>query len=139
MELHGILDASFVVRYLTGEPADQARRARDVIESTLTLGITDVGIVESAYVLTGVYRMPREAVVDALAALIRRKNVMVMGADEEYTVLGLLMCRRSRRVSFGDAMIWAVARSCMVPAVYTFDERFPAEGIARVSHATARP
>jgi predicted nucleic-acid-binding protein len=135
--LHGILDASFVVRYLTGQPVDLAQRARDVIESPLMLGITDVGIVESAYVLTSVYLMPREAVVDALAALIRRRNVTVMGADEEYTVLGLLMCRRSPRVSFGDAMIWAVARSRGVPAVFTFDERFPSEGIARLSDPPA--
>lgn len=129
----GVLDASFIVRYLTGQPAEQAGRARDLIEGDLLLGVTDVGIVESAYVLTSVYGMPREAVVDALVALIRRRNIMVLGSEQEYVVLGLLMCRRSGRVSFGDAMTWAAARSRRVVAVYTFDERFPSEGLTRLS------
>ena len=129
----GVLDASFIVRYLTGQPAEQAGRARGLIDSNLVLGVTDVGIVESAYVLTNVYGVPREAVVDALVALIRRRNVMVLGAEQEYVLLGLLMCRASGRISFGDAMIWAAARSRGVPAVYTFDERFPSEGVALLS------
>ncbi len=129
----GVLDASFIVRYLTGQPVEQAGRARDLIEGDLLLGVTDVGIVESAYVLTSIYGMPREAVADALVALILRRNIMVLGAEQEYIVLGLLVCRASGRISFGDAMIWAAARSRGVAAVYTFDERFPSEGLALLS------
>jgi predicted nucleic acid-binding protein len=132
----GVLDASFIVRYLIGQPAEQAGRARDLIESNLTLGVTDLGIVESAYVLTTVYGVPREAVVDALVALLRRRNIRVLDAGQEYVLLGLLMCRASGRVSFGDAMVWAAARSRGVPVVYTFDERFPSEGIALLSGKT---
>lgn len=128
--LDGVLDASFVVRYLTGKPAEAAEIARNVIESDLLLGLTDVGVVESAYVLTTVYEVPREAVVDALAALVRRRNIVTLGADKEFVVLGLLACRESRRVSFGDTLIWAAARSAKAPAVYTFDERFPGDGIS---------
>lgn len=39
------------------------------------------------------------------------------------------MCRPSGRVSFGDAMVWAAARSAGVEVVYTFDRRFPSVGI----------
>jgi predicted nucleic acid-binding protein len=131
--LSGLLDASYIVRYLTGQPPAPAAHARQVIESDRSLGMTDVAITEAAYVLTRVYRTPREAVVDALVALTRRRNIVTLGADKEYTILGLLMCRSSRRVSFGDAMIWGAARSRKVPVVYTFDERFPSDGVTLLS------
>jgi predicted nucleic acid-binding protein len=41
----------------------------------------------------------------------------------------LLLCRR-RRVSFGDALIWAAALASGVKRVYTLDARFPEEEIA---------
>lgn len=109
-------------------PADLAR---EVMDSSLQLGVTTVGIVETAYVLTSVYRMPREAVVDALVAFVRRRNIITLGVEKEYAVLGLLTCRTSARVSFGDALIWATARSQKVPTVYSFDERFPSGGITQ--------
>jgi predicted nucleic acid-binding protein len=125
----GLLDTSFIVRYLTGQPSDRVGQARAVIESDRYLALTDVGIVEAAYVLTTIYRIPRERTVDSLVALIQRRNIVTPGTKKEYVVTGLLMCRSSNRVSFGDALIWAAARSQRVPAVYTFDERFPSDGI----------
>lgn len=135
IEVDGILDASIMVRYLTGLPPHTARRARDIIESDLRLGVTDVGIVETAYVLTSIYQKARPEVVDALAALVQRHNILPLGAAKEYVVLGLVMCRPSARVSFGDAMIWAAARSQKVPVIYTLDDRFPEDGITKRSQA----
>ena len=124
-----LLDTSFIVRYLTGTPSHLARLARDVIEGTESLGVTDVGLVETGYVLLHAYTMPRAAVVDALVALIERRNIVCLGAEKEYLVLGLLMCRPSARVSFADAAIWATARSRDTGGIYTFDARFPAENL----------
>jgi predicted nucleic acid-binding protein len=50
--------------------------------------------------------------------------------DKGAVIQGLLLCRSSKRVSFADAMVWAAARSAGAEAVYSFDERFPAGGIA---------
>ncbi len=129
----GILDTSIIVRYLTGRPPEAARRARDIIDSDLRLGISDVAIVETAHVLTGVYQKTRAETVDALAALVQRRNIISLGSEKEYVVLGLMMCRPSGRISFGDATIWAAAKSHKVPVVfvYTLDERFPADGFTR--------
>ncbi len=127
--LKGILDTSFIVRYLTGQPPEPAAQAREVIDASLQLGLTDVAIVETAYVLTTVYQMSRDAVVEALAALVQRRNIVTLPAEKEYVVLALLMCRTSGRVSFGDALIWAAARSQKVPLIYTFEDRFPSDGI----------
>jgi predicted nucleic acid-binding protein len=124
-----ILDTSFVVRYLTGDPPKPARVAKDVIDGEAMVGLTDVAVVETAYVLTTRYRVPRDVAVDALVGLTRRRNVATLGASKEFVVLGLLMCRGSGRVSFGDAMIWAVARSKGVETVYSFDEHFSSDGL----------
>ena len=128
--LKGILDTSFIVRYLIGQPPERAAQAREVIDGSLQLGLTDVAIVETAYVLTTVYQMSRDAVVEALAALVQRRNIVTLPAEKEYVVLALLMCRTSGRVSFGDALIWAAARSQKIPLIYTFDDRFPSDGVA---------
>ena len=128
--LKGILDTSFIVRYLIGQPPERAAQAREVIDGSLQLGLTDVAIVETAYVLTTVYQMSRDAVVEALAALVQRRNIVTLPAEKEYVVLALLMCRTSGRVSFGDALIWAAARSQKIPLIYTFDGRFPSDGVA---------
>jgi len=127
--LKGILDTSFIVRYLTGQPPERAAQAREVIDGSLRLGLTDVAIVETAYVLTTVYQLSRDAVVEALAALVQRRNIVTLPAEKEYVVLALLMCRTSGRVSFGDALIWAAARSQRVSLIYTFDDRFPSDGV----------
>jgi predicted nucleic acid-binding protein len=42
----------------------------------------------------------------------------------------LLLCRPSRRVSFGDALIWAAALASGVKRVYALDARFPEEELA---------
>ncbi len=127
--LKGIVDTSFIIRYLTGQPPDPATQAREVIDGSAQLGLTDVAIVETAYVLTTVYQMSRDAVVDALAAVVQRRNIVTLPAEKEYVVLALQMCRTSGRVSFGDALIWAAARSQKVSLIYTFDERFPSDGV----------
>ncbi len=127
--MSGFLDTSVVVRYLTGEPRELAEKAARIIDSKEELWLTDVVITEIAYVLTSVYRIPRETVVDYLIPFIQKRNMTVFGLDKSLVVEGLLLCRSSNRVSFADALLWTVARSGAEKVVYSFDERFPTEGI----------
>lgn len=121
----GLLDTSFIVRYLVGEPADMADAAAKVIDSAEAVATSPVGLVESAYVLSKVYGVPREKVVDALLDLLQRENVHVVGVDPATAAEALLLCRPSHRVSFSDAMMWAEARSSGIDLIYTFDRSFP--------------
>jgi len=123
------LDTSMIVRYLTGEPPELAEVAAAVIDREDDLLVTDVALVETAYVLTSVYRIPRETVVDYLIAFLRKENISTFGLDEGTVLRALLLCKPSGRVSFPDAMIWAVARGSRERRVYTLDERFPGEDI----------
>ncbi|MBM2825981.1 MAG: hypothetical protein HW403_45 [Dehalococcoidia bacterium] len=127
--MSGFLDTSMVVRYLTGEPPELAKAAAGVIDGIEGLLITDVVIVETAYVLTSVYGVPREDVADHLIAFLQKENIAPFALDKGLVLQALLMCRPSGRVSFADAMVWAAARSSGVPVVYSLDERFPRDGV----------
>ena len=64
-----LLDTSMLVRYLTGDPPDLADASAKVIDAEAELLISDVALVETAYVLASTYGVPRETVVDHLIAL----------------------------------------------------------------------
>ena len=127
--MSGFLDTSVVVRYLTGDPPELAERAARFIDSVDDLQVTDVVIAEAAYVLGSVYQVPRETVVDHLIAFLQKENISPFALDNGLVLQALLMCRPSGRVSFADAMIWAAARSAGSRVVYSFDERFPGDGL----------
>jgi len=128
--LSDLIDTSLIVRYLTGDPPHLADLSAQLIDGEADLTITDVVLVESAYVLQSVYGVPREKIVDQLIALLRRANIDTFPMRTEQMIEALQLCRPSGRVSFGDAMIWAVARFTG-RAIFTLDARFPGTGITR--------
>ena len=126
----GLLDTNVLVRYLTGDPPALAAKAAKIIDARPgLLLLTGVVLAETAYVLMRRYRLPREDVADHLISFVQRENVALLGLELEYIVQGLEMCRPSGRVSFPDALIWATARSSRHELVYSFDRRFPSQGI----------
>lgn len=127
--MKALVDTSVVVRYLTGDPPDMAERAASILDRRQGLAITDVVIVETAYVLTSVYGIPRDIVVDHLIAFLQKKNIRTLGISKDLLFEGLLLCRPSQRVSFADAVVWAAARQNQIPRIFTFDGRFPSEGV----------
>src|SRR3990172_887865 len=116
-----LLDTSVLVRYLTGDTPALAEQAASIIDNVEGLEITAVVVVESAFVVTSVYRVPREVVVDHLIALLRKRNISLHGLDKAAVLQALVMCRPSGRVSFADAMVWASAHSSGSKIVYSFD------------------
>lgn len=125
----GFLDTSVIVRYLTADPQDLALRARAVIEAETELSVTETALNETAHALRHLYGLTREETVDLLVDLLQRSNITFHGLDEAIVITALLLCRPSGRVSFGDALIWAAARAFPPSAVYSFDQRFPSDGI----------
>jgi len=130
------LDTSFVVRYMMGSPADSARQASEVIDSTEELEISGIALAETAFVLTTVYQVPRGRAADQLIDLVRKENISLTGLTKDLAIQGLLMCRPSGRVSIADALIWAAARSGGSEVVYSFDRRFPDDGLEVRTSAT---
>ncbi len=126
----GLLDTSIVVRYLTDDPPEMAEQAARIIDEEEGLQVTAVVLAETAYVLTSVYQVPRELVVDHLIAFLQKENVEPLGLDKGTVLQALLLCRPSARVSYADALVWAAAHSSGIRVVYSLDERFPSDGIA---------
>jgi predicted nucleic acid-binding protein len=122
------LDTSILVRLLTGEPEDLAQRASALLRSGEMLWLTESALLETAHVLEKEYGNPRDAVVGALIALIREPYVQLHGLEYHALLQALLFCRGSRRVSFGDAFLWAAAFADR-GEVYSFDRRFPRDQV----------
>jgi len=127
--MSGFLDTSIIVRYLTGDTPELAEQAAKIIDSDEDLKISDVVLAETAHVLTSVYKIPREVVVDNLVTFMQKKNISPYALEKGLVLQALLFCRPSGRISFADAMVWAAARSAGNKIIYSLDERFPAEGI----------
>lgn len=127
--MSGFLDTSIIVRYITGDPPQLAEQAAKVIDGEKNLKITDVVLVETAYVLTSVYGVPREIVVDHLIAFLQKKNISLFSLEKGIVIQALLLCRPSGRISFADALVWAAARSSKSKIIYSFDEKFPSDGV----------
>lgn len=132
--MSAFVDTSVIIRYLTADPPEMLDEARRIVDETDPLVLTDVVLAETAFVLLSFYRVPRQAIVNGLVDLLRKENIAVHGMDKDVVVRALLFCRDSGRVSFADAMVWAAARftegATRSPVtVFTFDQRFPSEGL----------
>lgn len=125
------VDTSVLVRYLTGDVPELLGKAERILDET-PICLTEGILTETAYVLTSFYEVPREQVVDTLVEFIGKENVTLHGLGKEVVVQALLLCRPSKRVSFADALLWAVAvsnREREGGCIYSFDKRFPATGL----------
>lgn len=111
-----------------------AARAASIIDSDDELYVTDGILGEAAYVLRSFYHVPRQEVIDLLIELIRKHSVQMFHLDKGTVIQALLYCRPSGRVSVADALLWAAARSSGIDAVYSFDERFPSDGVETLRH-----
>jgi predicted nucleic-acid-binding protein len=129
-EAPAFLDTSYVVRYLVNKPPEMAAQASQVIDSGEPLILSEMAILESAYVLASGYQVSRQAIVDGLIELVRRENLHLTVLPKFRVLEALELCRESKRISFTDALLWAQTLESGVGRVYTFDRRFPSKGIA---------
>ncbi|GEM88744.1 ribonuclease VapC [Oceanithermus desulfurans NBRC 100063] len=124
-----MVDTSVVVRYLTGDVPELAERAAVLLDGPDPLALHSIVLVETAFVLEKAYEISRAHVVDTLIEFLQKKNLHLLDLPKEEAILGLLLSRPSKRVAYADALLWALARSNEAQRLYTFDARFPADGI----------
>lgn len=125
----GFLDTSIIVRYMTGDPPQMAEQAALLLDSEKTLLLSEIALLETAYVLSSFYKVPRPDLVDALVALVEKPNLMLTALPKVRVIEALRLCRESKRHSFADAMLWAQARELGMERIYSFDRRFPKQGV----------
>lgn len=123
------IDTNIIVRYLTGTPQHHADRAAEIIDHTDRLLVSAVSLAEVYFVLEKVYRVPKDTVIGHLIDFILKKNVTPYAVEKDLLIEGLRLCRGSGRVGVPDALIWAEVRTAGAGTVYSFDERFPDNGV----------
>ena len=126
------IDTSVIVRYLTDDPPAMAEAAERLIDSEQPLILSEVILAETAYVLSSVYDIPRAVIVDSLSAFIQRRNIRLLNLPKPLALDALRLCRESKRYSFADALLWAEVHHDGSQRIFTFDQRFPATGLARI-------
>lgn len=123
------LDANVLLRYFIRDNPAFTGRATALIEGERMFRISVIVLAEVGFVLTKFYKIERARAVDALIDLLNRENIETHEIATERAIRALLLCRPSGRISFADALLWAVARDAAPARVWTFDEKFPVEGI----------
>jgi predicted nucleic acid-binding protein len=119
------VDANVLVRHLTGDPPEQAARARRLLSRAGQLLLPDLVLAEVVYVLESVYRVPRPRVAELARAIVAFPAIEVV---DEPALLRALEVYELHRLDFAGAYLVAEAEISGVNAVASFDkaiERVP--------------
>ncbi|BAT59832.1 tRNA(fMet)-specific endonuclease VapC [Variibacter gotjawalensis] len=111
------IDTNIVVRYLTGDHAEQSARARALIDRQ-DVFISLTVVLESEWVLRSVYAFSAQRVAEALRAFAGLPRVTV----EDPARLALALDRAAEGMDFADALHLGAASGC--EAMLTFDRDF---------------
>ncbi len=112
------VDTNVLVRHLTGEPPEQARRATRYLQRSDDLLLPDLIVAEVAYVLQSFYDFSRARIVAALESTIMTRSIVV--ADTRL-LLRALELYEAHRLDFADAYLIASAERTGVGVVASFD------------------
>jgi predicted nucleic-acid-binding protein len=112
------VDTNVLVRHLTQDAPEQARRATLFLATAERLELTDVVFAETVYVLQSVYRASRERVGAAMRGVLGFGAIEV--EDRVLLVRAMDVYERSR-VDFADAYLVALAERTAARLIVSFD------------------
>ena len=126
--LSAFLDTNVLVRFFTGEPPEQARRAAAYLARAEELLVPDLAVAEVVYVLESFYELERPRVVELVQAVLAFPAVVVIDAA---LLLRALEVYEVERLDFADAYLVASAEASGVGAIASFDRSIDRVGTAR--------
>jgi predicted nucleic acid-binding protein len=119
-----LLDTNVLVRFITGDPADMAEKARRLVERAdageLVLHVTPVILAETFFTLESYYTMNRQEVAVILRGFLNCRGIEV--TEKERLLDALLRCR-DKSAHFADAYLAACAVDSG-EAIASFDRDF---------------
>jgi predicted nucleic acid-binding protein len=113
-----LLDTNIVIRHLTGDPPDMAKRATQFLTSESELVLADVVLAECVYVLASVYGIDRVAVAQLMRAALMLPTI---SADVELLFRALEIYEVDR-LDFAEAYLVAAAEFMGVESIASFDK-----------------
>jgi predicted nucleic acid-binding protein len=116
--LSAFVDSNVLVRHLTGDPPDQAKRATEFLRGGEHLVLVDLVVAEVVYVLESVYEVERERVAELLRATIGFPGLAVA---DELLLLRALEIYEQYRTHFAESYLAACAELSGIGVVASFD------------------
>ena len=126
--LSALLDTNVLVRFFTGDPPEQARRAAAYLARAEELLVPDLVVAEVVDVLESFYKVERPRVVELLRAVLAFPAVVVVDAA---LLLRALEVYEVERLDFADAYLVACAEASGVGAIASFDRSIDRVGTVR--------
>ena len=135
-----LLDTNVLVRFVTGEPAAQARQVADLFAAAETgharLTVLPMVLAEAVFVLTGFYEHPRSKVAEVLTHLISCPGFQ---SDEHQRMLRALKLFAAGKLDFVDCYL-AAASILEKYTVVSYDKDFDKlHGVTRKSPGEWKP
>ena len=112
------VDANVLVRHLTGDPPELARRATTSLAAADKLLLPDLIVAEVAYVLESFYEAPRARVATVLRSVVAFPAIRVEDPD---LLLRAVEVYDTDRLDFADAYLVACAERTGVGSIVSFD------------------
>lgn len=116
--LSAFLDTNILIRHLTGDPSEQARRATALLAAADELLLPDLIVAEIVFVLESFYELERERVAELVRAVIGFQPVVVVDMP---LLLRALEVYEVDRVDFAEAYLVASAEASGVGKIASFD------------------
>jgi len=118
MTLPVALDTNLLVRLLTNDDPEQARRVADLIDDSSACFVPITVVLELEWVLRGAYQLPREAIICAFRGL---SAIRQLHLEQEEQVLQALEAY-AQGLDFADALHLLRSEGCA--ALVSFDRVF---------------
>ena len=118
MSLPIALDTNLLVRLLTNDDPQQAGRVAELIDASPACFVPITVVLELEWVLRGAYRLPRQAIISALRALLQIRQLHL--EQEEQVVQALDWYAQG--LDFADALHLLRSEGCS--ALISFDRAF---------------
>ena len=116
--MSAFVDTNIIVRHLTGDPPETARRATNYLAAETELFLADLIVAETIYVLESFYNTPRNLIAVAMRSLVALRSVVTV---DPALLLRALEVYEIDRIDFAEAYLVACAESSGVNRVASFD------------------
>lgn len=116
--MSAFLDTNVLIRHLTGEPPEQARRATAFLARADELLLADLIVAEVVFVLESFYEVGRARVAEIVRSVIGFPTVVVVDASLSLRAIEIY---EVDRIDFAEAYLVAHAETSGVGAVASFD------------------
>jgi len=112
-----LLDTNYILRYLLADNEKMFQDAKAIIENHYFFILQEV-IAEAVYVLEGVYKVPKEEVVEVLKKFILLENLSMYGSKD--IMIEALHLYQDKNIDFVDSILCALKGKYEIK---TFDKK----------------